>query len=152
MTLLGLCAGGGKGAGAGWDGRRGGAGVVLTGLGGVKALRAVTWIEVGGAGSRSGVHSSGPWVGARGWSGAGLEVEAEELIVLLGWGSRSTLRLATRASCKLDLLVNCCFASTPDRQLDLHLEVKTRKAWGLGGEDGLPPLGCRHPCHPPDPL
>ena len=70
-------------------------------------------------------------------------------MVLLGWRSSSTLRLATLVSYKLNLLVNCRFASTSDRLLDLTLEVKTSKAWGLGGKDGLPPLGCRHPCHPP---
>ena len=49
-------------------------------------------------------------------------------MVLSGWGSRSTLRLATQVLCKLNLTVNCHFASTFDRQLDLPLEVKPIKA------------------------
>ena len=71
------------------------------------------------------------------------------MIVLCCWVSSSTLRLATRVLGKINLPVNCRFASTPDRRLDLPCEVKPSKAWGLGGEDGLPPLGCRHPCHSP---
>ena len=66
---------------------------------------------------------------------------------LSSWRSGSTLRLATRVDCKLNLPVNCRFASILDCRLDLPLEVKPRKAWGLRGEDGLLPLGCRHPCH-----
>ena len=112
--MFGLGAEVGKDAGAGWARRRG-AGVGLTRLGGVEAMRARLWIEAGGSGSGSGVPSDGPWVGGRGWGGAGLEVEAEELIVLLCWGSSSTLRLDTRVSGKIVLPVNCCFASTPDR-------------------------------------
>ena len=84
MTLFVRGAGGGNGARAGWAGQRGEAGVVLTGIGEVEALRDGPWIEARGAGSRSGVPSSGPSTGARGWGGAGLEVEAEELIVLSG--------------------------------------------------------------------
>ena len=64
-------------------------------------------------------------------------VEAEELMVLSGWVSRSTLLLATQFLGKLDLPFNCRFASTPDRRLDLTFEVKPSKAWILGGEDGL---------------
>ena len=127
---------------------RGGAGVVLTRLGGVEALRAGPYIEAGGARS-SGVPSSGPWVGARGWGDAGLGVEAEELIVLSSWRCSSTLRLATLVAYKLNLPVNFRFASTPDRRLDLLFEVKPSKAWGLGEGDGLSSLGCRRPCHPP---
>ena len=80
-----------KGAGAGWSGQRGGAGVVLTGLGGVEALRAGPWIEAGGARSRSGVPSVGSRVGGRDWGGAGLVVEAGEVVVLLCWVFSSTL-------------------------------------------------------------
>ena len=119
---------GGKGAGAGWDGQRGGAGVVLDGLGGVEALMAVPWIEVGGTRSRSGVPLAGSRVGERGWGDARLEVKAEEMIVLSGYGSRSTPQLARRILCKLNFSVNCRFSSTPNRLLDLPLEVNPRKA------------------------
>ena len=70
-------------------------------------------------------------------------------MVLLFWGSVTKLRLATRGLGKINLPVNCHFASTPDCWLDLPFEVKPSKAWGLGGGDGLPSLGCRHPCHSP---
>ena len=79
--LFGLGVGEGECAGADWAGQRGD-GVGMTGLGGVGALRAGPWIKAGGAGSGSEVPSAGPWVGGRGWGGAGLGVEAEELIVL----------------------------------------------------------------------
>ena len=69
----------------------------------------------------------------RGWGDTRLGVEAEELLVLLGWRSSSTLRFATRVLGKLDLPFNCRFTSTPDRRLDLPCEVKPSKAWGLGG-------------------
>ena len=146
--LLGLSAGRGRDAGAWWVGQRGGAGVGLTGLGGVGALRARPWIGARGAGS-SLVTSAGLEVGARNCGDAILGVEAEEFLVLSSRRSGSTLRLATRVACKLNLRVNCRFTSTPNRRLDLPCEVKPSKAWGLGGEDGLPPLGCRHPCHSP---
>ena len=120
----------------------------MTGLEGVKALRAGPWIEARGAISCGGPFA-GPWVGARVWVDAGLEVKAEEWFVLSSRRSGSTLRLATRVLGKLDLPFNCRFASIPDRRLDLTLEVKPIKAWGLGWEDGLPPLGYRHPCHSP---
>ena len=64
---------------------------------------------------------------------AGLEVYAENIMVFLGWGFRSTLILATQVSGKLYLPVNCRFASTLDHLLDLPLEVNIRKAWELGG-------------------
>ena len=57
--------------------------VDLTGLGGIKALKAGPWIESGGAGSRSGVTSAGTLVGGRGWVFSGMVVEEEELVVLL---------------------------------------------------------------------
>ena len=123
-----------------------GAGVGLTGLGEVGALRDGPWIRVRGAGS-SWVPSAGLEVGARGFGDARLGVEAEELLVLSSRGVGSTLQLATQVARKFNLPVNCSFASTLDRRLDLPFEVKPSKAWGLGGEDGLPPLGCRHPCH-----
>ena len=85
-----LCARGGKGAGDDWVGRRG-AVVGLTGIGGVEALRAGPWIKAVGAGSSSGVPSAGLWVEGRVWGCSGLGVKAEELMVLLGWGSSSTL-------------------------------------------------------------
>ena len=113
-TLLGLGAGKGESARADWDRPRG-AVVGLTGLGGVRLLRAGPWIKAGGAGSRSGVPSAGPWVEGRVLGCAGLRVEAEELMVLSGWVSRSTLLLAMQVHGKLDLPVNCCFASTPER-------------------------------------
>ena len=144
--MLGEGAGRGGDAGAEWAGRRRGAGVSLTGLGEVRALRAGPWIGARGAGS-SWVTSAGPEVGARGCGGARLGVEAEEFLVLLGWINSSTLRLATRVLGKLNLPVNCRFTSNPYCRLDLPCEVNPSKAWGLGGEDGLPPLGCRHPCH-----
>ena len=78
-------------------------------------MRAGTWIEEGGSGYLSGVPSAGTWVGGRSWGGDGLGVKAEELIVLLRWGSISTLRLAMRVLGKINLLVNCRFASTPIR-------------------------------------
>ena len=53
-------------------------------------------------------------------------------MALSGWGYSSTLRLATRVLDQSDLSFNCCFASTPNRKLDLPLEVKISKAWGLG--------------------
>ena len=102
--LFGLKGGESKGAGDYWYGLRR-AGVGLTGLGGVEALRSGPPIEAGGAGS-SGVTSAGTWVGARGWGDAGLGVEAEELIVLSSWRSSSTLQLSTLVSCKLNLPVN----------------------------------------------
>ena len=146
--MLGQVAGRGGDSGAEWDGRRRGAGVGLTGLGGVGALRAGPWIGARGARSRW-VPSAGPEVRARGCGDARLGVGAEDFLVLSSRRSGSTLRLATLVACKLNLRVNCRFASTPDRRLDLPCEVKPSKAWGLGGEDGLPPLGCRHPCHSP---
>ena len=146
VTLFVLGTEGGKGAGAGWDGQRE-SGVGLAGLGGVEALRSGPWIESGGARSGSGVPLAGLWVGGRGWGGSGMGVKAEELIVLIIWSSISTLRLAARVSGKKNLPVNCHFTSTLDRLLDLLLEAKNSKAWGLGGEDGLTPLGCSHPCH-----
>ena len=76
--LFGLGEGGGKSAGAGWAGQRGPR-VGMTGLGGIKALRAGQWIEAGCTESNSGVTSSGSSVRGRGWSGAELVVEAEEL-------------------------------------------------------------------------
>ena len=146
--MLGQGEGRGGDAGAEWDGRRRGPGVGLTGIGGVGALRAGPWIGARGAGS-SWVTSSGPEVGAKGCGDARLVVEAEEFLVLSSRRSSSTLRLATRVLGKLNLPVNCRFVSTPDRRMDLPCEVKPSKAWGLGGEDGLPPLGCRQPCHSP---
>ena len=146
--MLGKGAGRGRNAGAWWDGQRGVVGVGLTGIGGVGDLRGGPWIEAGGARSSWGT-SAEPQVGARGLGDAGLGVEAEEFLVLLVWRSSSTLRLATRVLGKLDLPFNCRFASTSNRRLHLPLEVKPSKAWGLGGEDGLTPLGRRHPCHPP---
>ena len=83
-------------------------------LGGVEALWAGQWIEVGRARSSSGLLSAGPWVDGRVWGCDGLGVEAEELMLLLGWGSSSTLRLAMQVLGKLNLLVNCRFASTHD--------------------------------------
>ena len=88
----------------------------------------------------------------RGCGYARLGVEAEEFRVLSSRRSGSTLRLATRVVCKLNLRVNYRFASTSDRRLDLTCEVNPSKAWGLGGGDGLLPLGFRHPCHSPEPL
>ena len=70
-------------------------------------------------------------------------------MVLSGWASSSTLQIAMLVHCELNLLVNCRFASTPDRRLDLPFEVSPSKAWVLGGEDGLSQLGHRHPSHPP---
>ena len=49
-----------------------------------------------------------------GWGGAGLGVKVEELIVLIFWGSRSTLRLATQVPGKINLLVNFCSSSTSE--------------------------------------
>ena len=88
--LLGLSAGRGRDAGAWWVGQRGGAGVGLTGLGGVGVLRAGPWIEARGAGS-SWVTSAGLQVGARGLGDARLGVEAEELLVLSSRRVGSTL-------------------------------------------------------------
>ena len=84
-----------------------------------------------------------------GWVDSRLGVKAEELLVFSSWRSSFKLRLATRVLGQIDLLFNCRFASTPDHLLDLPCEVKPSMAWGLGGEDGLPPLGSRHPCHSP---
>ena len=112
--LFGLGAGEVKVVGADWAGRRG-AGFGLNGLGGVKALRSGPWIEAGGSRFSSEVPSAIPWVKGRVLSCAGLGVEAEHFIVLLGWGSRSTLRLATQVLVQLDLPFDCCFASTPYR-------------------------------------
>ena len=81
--LFGLGEREGKGAGDDWDGLRG-AGVSPTGLGGIGALRDGPWTEAGGDGSRSGLSSSGLWVEARVLGCAGMGVEAEEFIVLLG--------------------------------------------------------------------
>ena len=87
----------------------------LTGLGGVKALRSRSWIKDRGAGFSSGVPPARPWVEGNVWGCSGLGVKAEELMVLLGLGSSSTLQLATWFSGKINLPVNCCFASTLDR-------------------------------------
>ena len=82
VTMFGLGAGGGTGASS--AGQRG-AGVGLTGIGGVEALRAGPWIKAGGAGSGSRL-----WVGGRVWGCARLGVEVEEMMILLCWGySRS---------------------------------------------------------------
>ena len=75
------------------------------------------------------------------WDCAGPGVEEEELMVLISWGSSPTLRLATRVSGKINLPVNCRFASTPDRGLDLPFEVNPRKAWGVG--EGVRPAAAR---------
>ena len=93
--LSGLFAEEGEGAGTDWAGPRG-AGVGLTRLGGVGVLRAGPWIKVGGAGSGIGVPSAGPWVEGRVFGCDGMGLEAEELMILSGWGSNSTLRLATQ--------------------------------------------------------
>ena len=146
--MLGQGAGRGRDAGAWWAGRRGGSRVGLTWLGEVGALRAGPWIGAQGAGSSWGT-SAGPEVGARGLGDARLGVKVEELLVLSSRRVGYTLQLATRVARKLNLPVNCRFASIPDRRLDLPCEVKPSKAWGLGGQDGLLQLGCRHPSHSP---
>ena len=102
-----------EGAEENWAGPRG-SGVGITGLGGVKALVDGPWIEVGCAISGSGVTSAGLWAKGRLLGYAGLGFKAEEFMVLLGWGSRSTLLLAKQVLGKLDLPFNYRFASNPD--------------------------------------
>ena len=46
---------------------------------------------------------------------AGLGVKTEELMVLSGWGSSSTLKLSTQVLGELDLPLNCSFTYTPNR-------------------------------------
>ena len=87
----------------------------MTRLGGVGDLMAGPVIEAGDSGYGIGTSSSGPLVEDMVVESSRIEVGAEELMVLSGWGSRSILLLATRVSDKLDLRVNCRFASTPDR-------------------------------------
>ena len=81
-------------------------GVGLTGIGGVRALRDKPRIEAGGDRSGSGVPSAGMWVKGRVLGCAGLGVVEEVVMVLSGWGSSSTIILATQVLDKSDLLVN----------------------------------------------
>ena len=104
-ALFSLGAGEGEGARENWAELRESK-VGLTGLGGVGVLRAGPWIEEIGAGSISGLPSAGQWVKVRVLGCAGLRVEAEELIVLSGCVSSSTLLLATRVFGQLYLPVN----------------------------------------------
>ena len=116
--MFGLGAGGGTGASS--AGQRG-AGVGLTGLVGVEALRDGPRIEAGGDRSGSGVPSAGMWVKGRVLGCAGLGVVAEVLMMLSGWGSSSTILLATQVLVKSDLPVNCRFTYTLDCQMELPL-------------------------------
>ena len=95
VTLFGLGEGEGEGPGSNWAGPRG-AEVGMTGIGGVRVLRARPWTETGGARSGNGVPSTGPWVEERVLRCAGMGFEAEELMVLSGWVSRYTLLLVTQ--------------------------------------------------------
>ena len=105
----------------------------LNWLGWVGAPRAGPWIKAGGDGYGIGVPSAVPWVEGRVLGCAGLRVKAEEFMALSVWESRSTLLLATQVLGRLDLPVDCRSASSPNFLLDLPLEIKTSKAWGLGG-------------------
>ena len=144
VTPFGLSAGEGEGSGYGWDGPScyeqdwGGWGADVRTVDQGRRCRTQKWVP-----------SDRQWVEGRLLECAKLGVQAEELIVLLGWGSSSTILLDTRVLGKSDLPVNCHFSSTFDRQLELTLEVKPREAWGLWGEDGLTPLGCRYPFNSP---
>ena len=120
----------------------------MTGLGGFGALRARRRIEAEGVVSRSGVPSARLEVGSRFMRDSGLGVEVGGLNILSCCISSITLRLAMLVLVKINLPVNFCLASAPDFRLNSHFEVKSILVWGLGGV-GLPPLGCRHPCHPP---
>ena len=83
----------GGGARSNWGEPRGSE-VNLTGLGGVREMRSGPWIEAVGFGSGIGVPSAILWVKWKVLGCARLGVEAEEFMVLSGWGSSSTLILA----------------------------------------------------------
>ena len=106
---------------------------------------ASTWTGGGGAedtGLGSDAESSGSEVG--GGDLAGLAVEA-------GWGGCSVVSTlgATLESKLKDLSLIRRFAVQPGSRLHLPVKVSARSDWGFRGEDGLPPLGCRHTCHSP---
>ena len=138
--MFSLVYGGGEGDEVDWAGMIG-AGVSMTGIGGVRALRDGPVIEAGDSGSGIGMPSSGPLVEERLGGSARLEVEAEDLMVSSGLGSRSTLLLATLFSGILYLPINFRFASTPNHWLELPFEVNPREVWGLGG--GIRPAAAR---------
>ena len=64
---------------------------------------------------------------------AGIGIGAEILKILSCWISRTTLLLAMLVLGKINLPVNCRFASTPECRLNSPFEVKLSLDWGLGG-------------------
>ena len=140
-----------------------GSGVRVTGCGEVGAEGARQWwagVNVTGRGwvwaevarpevgeQDAGIESSDAESSESGFGGrdlAGLAVKA-------GWGgcsSVSTLGATLKSKLK-DLSLIRCFAVQPGSRLHLPVKVSARSDWGFRGEDGLPPLGCRHACHSP---
>ena len=104
----------------------------MTGIGGVEALRGGWTIESEGAGSGSRGTSVVLEVRVRVQGASEIGVGAGELLVLSCWLASNALQFTTLISGKLNLLVNCRFASAPDCQLNSPFEVKISLVWGLG--------------------
>ena len=96
----------GRGAGADWAGTIR-AEVRVTGIGGVRAMRAEQRIEAEGAGSWSGVSSAGLKVKAWLPRANVLRVGAGEFNILSFWIASTALRLGMLILGKIILLVNC---------------------------------------------